>query len=282
MQEKEDENRTRLDKQAWQVELSSKSIKKRQKYIILDILIPDCQGKFCMEIGAETGVVVNYLKKSKGGRWIVGTLSKKWYDVCRQFVKKDVVRVDPEAINFGKSTFNIVLASRAEHIKDDDKFFREVYRVLKPQGELFILTPHIHWGLFLNGLKEEIGLTLERYDHYRPGYNGKALKNKLEHVGFKVIKQGSYCGPFSEFIELMLNVIYLYFGQKKAKVQNGKEPSGFSYRPDSKEDIIRNKFSFKLYSLIFPIFLAISKLDYLFFSTPGYALYLQARKVSKF
>ncbi|GAI74614.1 unnamed protein product, partial [marine sediment metagenome] len=74
MQEKENENRARLSKKAWQTELSSKSIKKREKYRILDFLISDCRGKYCMEIGAETGVVTDYLKKNKGGRWIAGTL----------------------------------------------------------------------------------------------------------------------------------------------------------------------------------------------------------------
>lgn len=281
MQEKENENRTRLSKKAWQAELSSKSIKKREKYRILDFLISNCQGKYCMEIGAETGVVTDYLKKNKGGRWIAGTLGKKWYDLCLQFIKGDVVQINPGAIDFKSSTFEIVLASRPEHIKDDEKFFREIYRILKAQGELFILTPHINGGLFLNSLKEKIGLTLERYGHYRPGYNSKALRDKLERIGFEIIKKGSYCRLFSEFIELMINASYAYFSQKKAKVQGGKEPVGFSYRPESEEDITRGKFSFKLYSLIFPLFLAISKLDYLLFSTQGYVLYLQARKVSK-
>jgi len=282
MQEKEDKNRTQLIKEAWQAELSLKSIKKRQKYRMLDILIPDCRGKYCMEIGAETGVVTDYLKKNKGGKWVAGALSKKWYDICLQFIKKDVAQINPESIDFKNSTFKIVLASRPEHIKNDDKFFREVYRILKPQGELFILTPHIHLGLFLNSLKEKIGLTLERYDHYRPGYSGGALKDKLERIGFKIIKQGSYCRLFSEFIELIINASYAYFSQKKAKAQGRKQSVDFSYRPESKEDISRDKFSFKLYSLVFPIFLAVSKLDYLLSPTQGYVLYIQARKVSKY
>lgn len=282
MQEKENENRARLSKKAWQAELSSKSIKKREKYRILDFLISDCRGKYCMEIGAETGVITDYLKKNKGGRWIAGTLSKKWYDICLQFTKGDVTQINPGAIDFKSSTFEIVLASRPEHIRDDDKFFGEVYRILKPQGELFILTPHIHRGLFLNRLKEKIGLTLERYDHHRPGYNGKALQDKLERIGFEIIKKESYCRLFSEFIELMINASYAYFSQKKAKVQGGEGPIDFSYRPGSQEDISQNKLSFKLYSLIFPLFLAISKLDYLLFSTQGYVLYLQARKVGKY
>jgi len=264
----------------WQVELSSKSIKKREKYRMLDILIPDCQSKSCIEIGAETGVVTDYLRKNKNGRWIAGALSKKWYNICLQFIKKDVAKINPELIDFKDSTFDIILASRPEHIEDDDKFFQEVYRILKHKGEFFILTPHIHSSLFLNSLKERIGLTLERYDHYRPGYNAEALKNKLEQIGFKVIKQGSYCRLFSELIELTINASYAYLSGRKTKTQNKKkETTNFSYRPASEEDIGKNRLLFTAYSLIFPVLLAISKLDYLLFSTQGYVLYMQAKKV---
>jgi len=264
----------------WQVELSLRSIKKREKYRMLDILIPDCQNKSCIEIGAETGVVTDYLRKNKNGRWIAGTLTQKWYDICLQFIKKDVAKINPELIDFKDSTFDIVLASRPEHIKDDDKFFQEVYRILKPEGEFFILTPHNHPSLFLNKLKERIGLTLERYDHYRPGYNAEALKNKLEQIGFKVVKRGSYCRLFSELIELTINASYAYLSGRKAKTQNKKEEAtNFSYRPDSQEDIGKNRLLFTAYSLIFPVLLAISKLDYLLFSTQGYVLYMQTKKV---
>ncbi len=281
MQEKKDDNIARLSKESWQTELSSKSIKKRQKYRILDILLPDCRDKFCLEIGAETGVVTDYLKKNKGGRWIAGVLSKKWYDICLRFTKGDAAQINPELIDFKDSIFDIVLTSRPEHIKDDDKFFGEVYRILKTQGEFFILTPHVHRGLFLNSLKEKVGLTLERYDHHRPGYDGEALQGKLERIGFEIVKKGSYCRLFSEFIELMINASYAYFSQRKTKVQKGEEPIDSSYRPGSQEDITQNKLSFKLYSFIFPLFLAISKLDYLLLSTQGYVLYLQVRKTSK-
>ncbi len=257
-------------KQNWQVELSSKSVKKTRKYAILNQIMPRSDNSLCIEIGAETGVVTAYLRERKGGNWIAGVLDKKWYDISLEFLERDVHQINPTGIDFPDSTFDVVLSSRPEHIHDDTKFFREINRILKPSGKIFILTPHNEPQLFLNKVKERIGLTLEQYDHYRPGYGTCEMQDKLRKAGFVIEKSGSYCRFFTEFIELLLNASYSFISKRKMKSS--------SYRPASKEEISKNKLGYVIYRRIFPLLWIISCLDYLSPFTPGYVLYMQAKK----
>ena len=254
----------------WQVELSSKSLKKTRKYGVLGRIMPRSDNLACMEIGAETGVITDYLRREKGGRWIAGVLAEKWLGVSRELLKEDVYEINPSRIDFPDSTFDIVLASRPEHIFDDIKFFAEVNRILKPSGRIFILSPHNEPELFLNRLKEKIGLTLEQYDHYRPGYGTSEVEDKLRKAGFAVERSGSYCKFFTELIELLLNAGYSFMGRRKEKSS--------SYRPETKEEIGRNRLGYMVYSWIYPFLRIVSLLDYLLPFTKGYVLYMQAKK----
>ena len=254
----------------WQVELSSKSLKKTRKYGILGRIMPCSDRLICMEAGAETGVITDYLRREKGGRWIAGVLAERWYGVSQELLKEDVYEINPSRIGFPDSTFDIVLASRPEHIFDDIRFFAEVHRVLKLSGRIFILTPHNEPELFLNRLKEKIGLTLEQYDHYRPGYGTSEMEDKLRKAGFVVERSGSYCKFFTELIELLLNAGYSFMGKRKEK--------SLSYRPETKEEIGKNKLGYMVYSWIYPFLRIISLLDYLLPFTKGYVLYMQAKK----
>lgn len=143
---------------------------------------------------------------------------------------------------------------------------------------LFVLTPHKSPTLFLNRVKEKVGLTLEQYDHYRPGYSVKEAALKLEKAGFQVIDSGSYCRFFSETIELILNAVYALKNRKEEASSGNKGRLIPSYRPTSAQDIIKDKFLFKLYSMVFPFLKLFSKLDCLLFWSKGYVMYMQAEK----
>ena len=262
----------------WQTDLSSKSIKKLQKLKTVERIIPDCSNKLCMEIGAEKGVVTHYLRENKKGRWIAGTLDEQWRKSSLEFLKKDVVKIDPESISYEDSVFDLILVSRPEHIQNDLVLFSEVFRILKKGGMLFILTPHKSPMLFLNWVKEKVGLTLEQYDHYRPGYSVEEAELILNKSGFEVIDSGSYCRFFSETIELTLNAVYALKNRMKETTSDNKDRSIPSYRPTSAQDIAKDKLLFKLYGMVFPFLILFSKLDHILFYSKGYVMYMQAEK----
>jgi SAM-dependent methyltransferase len=52
---------------------------------------------------------------------------------------------DFQSLHYADGTFDLVIASDVfEHIRDDHKAFREIYRVLKPGGSLILTVPYNH------------------------------------------------------------------------------------------------------------------------------------------
>jgi len=262
----------------WQTELSSFSLKKQQKYDILEHLIGDCRGKKCLEIGSETGVLTDFLKRTKGGEWYAGALEQQWVEESRALAGEKAVLVDPKKIEFKDDTFDVVVASRPEHIEDDGSFFKEVLRILRQGGTVVLTSPHDEKGLWLNDVKERIGLTMEQYDHYRRGYSGDNLRQLLSAAGFQDIETGSYCRFFREFIEMSINAAYVFINKRKTRSKSAREQEKKSYRPTSEKDLQSNKKIFTLYKMIYPVLFLISRLDKLLFFTKGYVIHARAVK----
>ncbi|MBN1639414.1 MAG: class I SAM-dependent methyltransferase [Ignavibacteriales bacterium] len=99
-------------------------------------------------------------------------------------------QMDITDINFEDNYFDFIICNHVlEHVKDDKKAMRELFRVLKPGGEAILQVP-----IFTTKIKtfEDFSIVLseerEKYfgqkDHLR--IYGKDYKDKLEGEGFKV------------------------------------------------------------------------------------------------
>jgi SAM-dependent methyltransferase len=188
---------------------------------------------------------------------------------------KNVALINPTKIDFEDESFDLIVASRPEHIDDDRLFFTDTFRVIRPGGMLVVTSPHDERLLVLNDVKERIGLTMEQYDHYRRGYSGAMLRERLSQAGFDDIHVGSYCRFFSEFIEMSLNAAYVFVNKGKAR---GRSLRDLSYRPTSRKDMQSNKVMFALYKMAHPVLFLISRLDKLLFFTNGYVIFATARR----
>ena len=109
---------------------------------------------------------------------------------------------------------------------------------------------------------------------FGPGEAKAELQKQLEEVGLKPYDHTSYARFFTEMIELMINFMYVKVLSKrsKARVDRGQ------IAPQNKDQIESVKKSYKFYSLAYPLFLAISKIDALVGFTRGYAVVVVARK----
>ncbi|MFH4967901.1 methyltransferase domain-containing protein [Gaetbulibacter sp. M240] len=92
-------------------------------------------------------------------------------------------------INQDDNTFDTIIAYHIlEHISDDKKAMTELFRVLKPNGRVFIQTPFKPGEIYEDSA---IKTSLERLKHFGQEdhvriYSISGLKKRLEAVGFKV------------------------------------------------------------------------------------------------
>lgn len=257
----------------WQVRMADYSLKKRAKLRLLDRVLgelpPETRG---IEVGVEIGVV-NYHIRSLGGRWIAGVLKDIWSPPATDLLKEGVEVVTEPRIEHPDATFDWVVFSRPEHVDDDEAMFRECLRILKPGGRLLVLTPHDGRWMFLNTLKDWLGLDNEAYDHFREGYRTKAIAKQLSGLGFDVKRCSSYCRFFTELIELCVNALYAKLGKKKAD-----RGDAAAYRPSSEDEFKDNSTAFKLYKAAFPVLRLFGALDNLIPFARGHVLYCVAEK----
>jgi ubiquinone/menaquinone biosynthesis C-methylase UbiE len=260
----------------WQLEVAKKSLKKQSKLRAIDTFFEPTSGKKCLEIGCDTGVTSYFLRK-RGGDWISLDGDKEKVEIARKLIGDTVFLTDGRSLNFADATFDCVaIIDFLEHIETDQEFIKEVYRVLKPSGSLYVTVPHTRGGkdLILNRLRWWLGFKPSDYGHVRKGYSLEDLRTKLEKGGFKVTGHTTFSRFFSEFIELVANYTYMFIlnkGQNKGGLKGGIAPS-------SQKDLRQHHKSFKLYSLAYPVLWVISQLDELISFTPGYILMVSAKK----
>lgn len=96
---------------------------------------------------------------------------------------------DITEINQESEKFDIIICYHIlEHILDDKKAMSELYRVLKPNGTVFIQTPFKESDIYEDYsivLPEEREIHFGQNDHVRI-YSVEGLKERLVNIGFKV------------------------------------------------------------------------------------------------
>lgn len=96
---------------------------------------------------------------------------------------------DVTDINQENEKFDIIICFHIlEHIVNDQKAICELYRVLKPEGVIYIQTPFKEGDIYEDNsivLPEDRTKHFGQHDHVRI-YSVEGLKNRLKNNGFKV------------------------------------------------------------------------------------------------
>lgn len=261
-------------KQHWQLQIAEKSLKKQEKIRAIRRFIEPLEGKICLEVGCDKGVLSYYLRQW-GGSWTSVDADEENIRITRELVKENVEYTDGKQLDFNDQYFDCIIAiDFLEHIHTDQQFIHEMHRVLKDDGTLYITVPHTARGLSLNTVRRWLGFKPEDYGHVREGYSLKELQEKLDKGDFSIQASTSFSRFFSEGIELGINFAYFFLLSRKK--HRGGIKGGIS--PNSEDDAARHAKSLKLYSLMYPVVKTVSLLDKLIPFTQGYILMVSAKK----
>jgi SAM-dependent methyltransferase len=263
-----------MSEEPWQFRLVRKSLKKRDKLRLLEKTIPLSEDRVALDLGCAQGIL-GYFARKRGGRWVHADEDLSNLRTARDILERGLVQLSGENLPFRDGSFSLVLClDYLEHIEDDDRALAEISRVLRPGGGFIAVTPHTGRFFLLHKLRAALGLRLEDFGHKREGYSIPELNAKLERARLHLETKTTYSRFFSEFFELILNFIYIKLLARRPAV----ERRDGHIRPATQEEFEAQEKTFTLYSLIYPVIWALSRLDTVLFFQKGYSLMVWARK----
>ncbi len=250
----------------WALKLYSKSPLKRDKVAALLSVLGPVEGKRCLDLGSDNGVV-SLLLRRQGGSWASGDLTEETVDAIRGLVEKDVHLVREDRLPFADAEFDlVVVADMIEHVEHETAFVAELARILKPGARLVVNTPHAR-NTALRRLRLQLGQTDDKHGHLRPGYTRESL-GALLGSSFEVVESRTYTKAFSETVDAAMQWGLESLGKKSSK--KGVVVTG--------GDLNRHAKLFTAYSVVFPFIWAFSRLDALLPWNDGYRLLLVATR----
>jgi SAM-dependent methyltransferase len=256
--------------QNWPVLLFRKSVLKQRKFTEITNLLGDTDRLHCLDIGSDNGVI-SYLLRQRGGRWKSADLDEKAVASIRELVKSDVFQIDGGRTVFQDNEFDrVIIVDFLEHIHTDREFICELYRIMKPGGELVINVPHVKNSL-LRKFRLAIGQTDEKHGHVRPGYTIESLSTLLEKE-FTLTSSKTYSKFFAECVDTL---IALGLGLAKKGDEQSRKGTVVTG-----QDMQRYRKMFWLYSAIYPVVWVFARLDTMLLGCSGYLLIAKA-KVNK-
>jgi SAM-dependent methyltransferase len=262
----------------WQLQLYRRSLKKKETVKALLDHLPSVQGRQCIEVGCGTGLTSHFLR-ARGGTWTSCDFERDHVRSAQSLVGDRVLQIDERTLPFRTESFDVVAAINfLEHIEDDDRFFAEMVRVLRPGGDFLFMAPKGEHGRPGFALKRVLGFTADQegFGHARDGYPPGRTRALMERHGIEVAGIESYCRLFTESLEDLLNYAY------HRKAMQGKQEKEQDFHGDtapmSAEALNKVGTAYKVYSVIYPALRAWTMLDHLIPFTSGYMMVAWGRK----
>jgi len=155
-----------------------------------------------LDIGSGVGTVDFYLA-SKGKQVTGIEISKNATDIAKMNaislnLDKEITFINATFPNrIPKKKYDLVIFSEViEHLEDDAKALRDIWKIVKPGGILIITTPSVNAPLYRLGLLHDFD---KRVGHLRR-YNLDNLSNLVIRSGFQILKTGSHEGILRNYL----------------------------------------------------------------------------------
>jgi SAM-dependent methyltransferase len=254
----------------WQLRMFSKTLKKQQKLELLSKQIGDVHGKRCLLItNGDNNGALNYRFRENGGDWAWIENEPDHIAEMEGLLGDPVALGSPSRIPADDAAYDVVVSIDVhEHLDDCPPFNRELYRAVRPAGVAVITPPNGAAWKPVTVLKRLLGMGPEKYGHKVIGYNLLQQERMLREAGLEPVARGSYSGFFTELIELVINYAYVEVLSRRG----GRKVKQGTIAPTSQDQLSSVERQYELYAAIYPLLLAVSKLDRLLFFLTGYAV----------
>ena len=264
----------------WQLQLYRRSLKKKETVKALLEHLPPVAGRRCLELGCGTGLTSHFLRQ-RGGTWVSADFERDHVRSARSLVGERVLQIGERSVPFRDASFDVVAAINfLEHIEDDETFFAEMVRVLRPGGDFLFMAPKGEHGRPGFALKRLLGFTADQegFGHARDGYPPDRTRALMQRHGLEVQGIESYCRLFTESLEDLLN--YAYHRKAMSGKQEQEQDFHGDTAPMSAEALNKVGTAYKVYSTIYPVLRAWTMLDRLIPFSEGYMAVAWGRKVA--
>lgn len=261
----------------WQLRMFNKTLKKQQRYQVLKKhLGPIADSETCLLVtcGDNNGAM-NYYLRELGGKWSFADLEDVCIEEIADLLGTEVMLGSENQLPFPDAMFDRVITIDVhEHVDNPVGFNMEVHRVAKPGAQVIITVPNGDESKLAVKIKHAVGMTTEAYGHRRVGIQIAELKSVMQESQIEPKAESTFSRLFTEMLELSINFAYVKILAKrsKAQVESGQ------IAPATSEQLKSVEKTYKLYSLIYPIYWLISKLDALLFFTEGYVVVVEGRR----
>lgn len=264
----------------WQLRMFKKTLKKQLRLKELSNMLGNITPKsecILMTCGDNNGAM-NYYLREIGGKWSFADLEDKSIGEMSRLLNQEVKHVKFDSLPYETNKFDVVvLIDCHEHLADPLTFTKEVNRIAKKDGRIIITVPGGQKTKVANILKDAVGMTKEKYGHFREGFSVKELSNLMTEAKINPKRNQTFSRFFTEMLELGINFLYVKVLAKKSKT---KVAEG-TIAPATEDQLKSVEKTYKLYSMVYPFFKIISSLDYLLFFTRGYVVIVEGSKKDK-
>jgi SAM-dependent methyltransferase len=253
-----------------------RTLKKKLRLGVLRRVLGPLDGQQCLLVtcGDNNGAI-NYWLRHMGGCWAWADCEDISLREMAELLQEHVSHVDPSRLPYADGQFDCVVTIDVhEHLQDPEAFTQEVRRVLKPGGRVLITVPSGDPRRLANRLKQAIGMTREAYGHVRDGFSVEEIRSLMLSLGITPRRAVTFSRFFTELIELGINYVYV----TRLAAARSRAAGAGPIAPATAEQLQRVRRVYLMYSVIYPVVWAGSRLDWLLLLTDGYVVLVEGIK----
>lgn len=261
----------------WQLKMFKKGLKKNLRLKSLKRYLSDIgdDERCLLATCGDNNGAMNYFLRELGGNWSWADLEDSCIAEMSQLLGDPVNFAADEKLPFEDNYFDRAIAIDVhEHVDNPDNITSEIHRVTKPGGQIIITVPNGDETKLAVRIKHALKMTKEAYGHTRVGFTVAELREIMAKNQITPLDIDTYSRFFTEMLELSINFLYV----KVLKKGGHEEDEHAEIAPTTSEQLKQVSGSYRMYSLIFPFYWVLSRLDYLLPFTEGYCVLIAGRR----